>query len=285
MNYDTFIKDGSLTYSVDMVRLSTKITFFEWTRLQALLDVVKDSKKYSQNKVGTYKYNYVMSDFFGSTYWIGYYPFTPKDCNPNSKKTLTIEFNPNKVDYDSSFNNILFGLLQRYDFKLVRFDLAIDIPRNILDFGLLYKNKKRIFKCFSNGGDDLTYYFGKGNNAIKIYNKKRESNLNYELTRYEITCKADFLISADIKYEYNFCFMDLECGAYQLGLVEDKTLLGLAYAVNCGYDKKNLTRSYKSKLEKLAKDSTSYHFSNDVACETIQMFIDKLKKIRCKIGG
>ena len=46
MDYDTFIKDGSLTYSVDMVRLSTKITFFEWSRLEAILDVVKNSKKY-----------------------------------------------------------------------------------------------------------------------------------------------------------------------------------------------------------------------------------------------
>lgn len=282
MNYDTFIKDNGLFYSIDMVRLSTKISLFEWSRLEALLDIVKGSKKYSQRKVGTYLYNYILSDFFDNTYWIGYYPFTPKECDPNSKKTLTIEFNPNKVAYDSIFNNILFGLLQRYDFKLIKFDLAIDIPRNILDFGLLYKNRKRIFKCFSNGGDDLTYYLGKGKNAIKIYNKKRESNLDYDLTRYEITGKTDFSISSNLNFEYDFCFVDLECGAYQLGLMEDKTLLGLAFAVNCGYDKKNLTRTYKNKLEKLARSSTSYHFSNEIACKVVQMFVDKLKKIRLK---
>ena len=47
---------------------------------------------------------------------------------------------------------------------------------------------------FSSGYDNKTYYMGRTNNRIKIYNKKLESGLNYDLTRVEITSKIDLNI-------------------------------------------------------------------------------------------
>ncbi|MBQ9658484.1 MAG: hypothetical protein IJV31_06930 [Clostridia bacterium] len=43
--------------------------------------------------------------------------------------------------------------------------------------------KKSTLLTYDCGGDDKTYYIGKRDNRIKIYNKKIESNLDYDLTR------------------------------------------------------------------------------------------------------
>ena len=53
----------------------------------------------------------------------------------------------------------------------------------------LDKERKKDFRMFSCGYDNKTYYIGRSNNRIKIYNKKLESNLDYDLTRVEITSK------------------------------------------------------------------------------------------------
>lgn len=96
---------------------------------------------------------------------------------------------------------------------------------------------------FSNGLDDKTVYIGtaKGNNYIKIYNKKKESSLNItgDLTRLEITVNIDnFLINDIVMWNYDTGFPDLFLNNYVYSLSDfedkkekDKTLFAILYAV------------------------------------------------------
>lgn len=104
------------------------------------------------------------------------------------------------------------------------------------------------------GGDDKTFYLGKGNNRVKIYNKKNECGLSYDLTRIEITKSfgdGDSLRYINLWYFYGY-FPTLFLKDYQIGfddIQEDKTLLALVYAVNHGLPLHDLSRTYKTKVK------------------------------------
>ncbi|MFR8104031.1 MAG: hypothetical protein ACLU8F_02950 [Clostridia bacterium] len=83
------------------------------------------------------------------------------------------------------------------------------------------------------GYDDRTYYMGRSDNRIKIYNKKIESNLEYNLTRVEITSKINLKVK-DIKYyDYDIKLPELFLNNYLYSFkdYEDRTLLAVLYAV------------------------------------------------------
>lgn len=105
-----------------------------------------------------------------------------------------IEFNPNKVASSCA----LTEFLRKFDMNtitrdLIRYDLAIDIPctRSLVRlerFGRKGYN-------FIDSGDGITEYLGQknSNGYIKLYDKTKESKLDNDLTRLEITLdkKAD----------------------------------------------------------------------------------------------
>lgn len=86
---------------------------------------------------------------------------------------------------------------------------------------------------FSKGGEDRTYYIGRSDNRIKIYNKKIEMGLDYDLTRLEITSKLDYDVNMIDFYNYNVILPDLYLNNYLYTFkdYEDKTLLAILYAV------------------------------------------------------
>lgn len=86
---------------------------------------------------------------------------------------------------------------------------------------------------FSKGGEDRTYYIGRTNNRIKIYNKKIESGLDKDLTRLEITSQLDYEIKNINFFNYNVALPDLYLNNYLYTFkdYEDKTLLAILYAV------------------------------------------------------
>lgn len=105
---------------------------------------------------------------------------------------------------------------------------------------------------FSQGGDNKTYYMGRSNNRVKIYNKKLESNLDRELTRIEITSTLDLNIKDYEMYHYNVPLPRLYLNNYLLTFddIEDKTLLAIIYAIQNGFPLNDLSRRYKDKVEK-----------------------------------
>ena len=178
---------------------------------------------------------------------------------------FTIEFNPNKI----KDNIILLHILKGFPNWLLRkFDIAMDLPVNILDLIFDMGNRR---KChiFSSGGDDLTYELGSsGNGHCRIYNKKRESNLDIvgSLTRVEVTYEYDDFPLIDIKYlkieegHIPEIFLNQYVVSLSDTVQTDKTLNAILYAVQHGFPLKNLSRVYKDKIKNLLNGGSKVRF-------------------------
>lgn len=191
-------------YSVDKIRLAFTATATE----EKVCDCIERSmsfdvlESYTSNKVGGYRYMWV---------------FSYADCSNgggvrktddgeivdgsqdvklsvgfrlntgNGAKTGFVEWNPNKCNEE----RVSFLLRDMYacgvDFKLSRWDLAIDVP---LDRRLVHvmKDNRKYELHMSNG---MTEYLGRRNCAgrAKVYDKTAESGLKRLVTRVELTCE------------------------------------------------------------------------------------------------
>ncbi len=134
---------------------------------------------------------------------------------------------------------------------------------------------------FSKGGEDRTYYIGRTNNRIKIYNKKIEKGLDYELTRLEITSQLDYEVNMIDFYNYNVTLPDLYLNNYLYTFkdYEDKTLLAVLYAVQSGFNLNDLSRRYKDKVKNLLEGGYKINLENEYCTEVIKKCI---KHVFCK---
>lgn len=112
----------------------------------------------------------------------------------------------------------------------------------------------------------------------KIYNKTIESNLDYSLTRYEVTLETDF----DFMFEYppfkKINFVTL-CRTPYFSYGGDSTTDAILFAVNNGFPFKDLSRRYKDYIK---KDLIGINDLNDVfAYDTFCQFIKKLRADIC----
>lgn len=76
-----------------------------------------------------------------------------------------------------------------------RFDFAVDVPYPRNEVQLL--KDKRNYYLFSHSALDFTEYLGQVDSGgrVKVYNKQIESELDYPLTRIEVTCDSfDYLM-------------------------------------------------------------------------------------------
>ena len=100
-----------------------------------------------------------------------------------------VEFNPNKCMGNSQFSEILGYLFSITSYRqVVRFDLAIDIP--VPKYLVRMHKDQRNYK-YIKGKQSESEYLGMRNKPgyVKLYDKTAESNLDYDLTRLEITCE------------------------------------------------------------------------------------------------
>lgn len=72
-------------------------------------------------------------------------------------------------------------------FTLARWDFAVDVFHNRSDVQLIKDRRK--YSQFFKSLEDFTEYLGIGSNAgrVKVYNKRLEAGLDYDLTRIELT--------------------------------------------------------------------------------------------------
>lgn len=271
------IEDNNMVYSVDMIRLKTYITYGEFSNLEFLINSVykdKVKKMWLSDRVMCFKYNYTIELEEGRSFYFGFH------CNNEKlqffkndvKYNLTLEFNPNKIK-DSPLLLHILGMSG--DWYLRSLDLAVDLKINILDL-ILSKTGKRTLKSLSNGFDDKTYYIGTGDRRIKIYNKKKESNLKdvNELTRVEVSVQFDDFRLIDIKSfklpEELFPDVYINDYLYTFSDYKDKTMLALLYAVQSGFPIDDLSRRYKEKVKELFKGGHQIRFSRKTADEVIR---------------
>ena len=277
--YFKFINSyNNLTYSIDMLRLKTYINYDKWSNLVFYLQTYHNDKIeqfWISDKISQFKYNYKIEIEEGIGFYIGFHHNNDKAEDRAGLHNLTIEFNPNKLKE----NNILFHILDLSgDWCIRSYDLAVDIKVNILDL-IIDKGSKRKIQIYSNGGDDLTYRIGQNDCKLKIYNKKRERNLNIQgdLTRIEISRKIEDFPVKDIKLlkygvEY-FPEIYLNNYIYSLSDIQDKTLLPILYAIQAGYPINDLTRRYREKIKNLFEGGHKIRFTDKDATQVLHQVI------------
>ena len=254
--YLNSIEINNIIYSIDKIRLKTKISFSLFSELEFRLKTIwqeRIKEYYISPLQYSFHFNYVIQCGEDNTFWFGFlHNNEMKSQNDNVKYNLTVEFNPNKIKDDNILKYIL-NLAGEWYIK--RFDVAMDVKVNILDIIYDMSGKRGSFIC-NNGYDNKTIYLGKGDGRIKIYNKKKESNLiiPYELTRVEITKELDDFNISNIKlfkYQGNMPTLYLNEYLYTFKDYEDKTLLALLYSVQNGFPLRDLSRVYKKKIKDL----------------------------------
>lgn len=269
----------NIVYSIDMLRLKTSITYAIFSEIEFRFDTVwKDyvKKKYNCLRIKEFRYNYVIEVGDGQTFWFGFLHNNESIHfnNDNSKYNFTVEFNPNKL----KDNKIIFYLLGLSgDWYIKSYDLAMDLKINILDLIIDSSGKKQM-KILSNGFDDKTYEIGKGDGRLKIYNKKKESNLNIlgSLTRVEVSrVLEDFPIVNINLYHFGEVFPTIYLNQYVMSLSDykDKTLLALLYAVQNGFPIKDLSRAYKEKIKNMFEGGYKVRFYQKYADIVLQQTI------------
>lgn len=268
-------ENGNMTYSIDMLRLKTYITYSAFTELEFRLKSIWQEnvkRNYTTAKMCEFHYNYVIQTDDGNSFWFGFLHNTEKRTqNELNRYNLTIDFNPNKLK-DNEIVRYILNLSGEWFIK--SYDLAVDVKGNIRDL-IVNKGQKRKMLIFSNGGDNLTYEVGTGDLRVKVYNKKKESKLDMfgDLTRIEIsrTCD-DYPISEISRYQFGDNFPEIYLNQYVSSLSEyqDKTLMAVLFAIQSGYPISELTRSYKLKLKKMFEGGYKINFYQKYANYVLQ---------------
>lgn len=143
------VENLNMIYSIDKLRLTTKITYNEFCNLQFHFENAYKGyiKRYWMSfAYSDFKYNYNFSTISRegklgldeeideekeATFSIHFFHNAEKNnVSEQAKYNFSIEFNPNKL---KDFFLIFFILNQFGGWYIKSYDLAIDIPLNILD--------------------------------------------------------------------------------------------------------------------------------------------------------
>lgn len=288
--YFISVNDNNITYSIDMIRLKTYITYSVFTEIEFRFKTCwKDFIKryYTSPRQKEFFYNYVI-EIEDNSFWFGF-------CHNNERRSFfeeseynfTIEFNPNKLK-DNKIIEYLLNLSG--DWYIKSFDLAMDLKINILDIITDTSGRRRDL-ITSYGYDNKTIVIGKDDGRVKIYNKKIESDLKilHDLTRVEVSRYFDdYPVNEISKFNYGNIFPNLYLNQYVYSLSDykDKTLLAILYAVQNGFPVKDLSRAYKSKIKNLLEGGYKISFSNSIATnvltKTIFHYFINNNKVRWK---
>lgn len=205
--YVSFVDSQKYCYSIDKLVLHGTFlynTFDEFSaRLNSLLikysvcydelpfslSLCRDTYYQSLKKL-TYLNNFKFELCCGSdvaTFWLG----THFQAFDKTLNTWKLELNPNKC-MPCEFVSSLFALLNMYSkhVDISEYDIAVDMPFSRDSFFLLKDRRK--YQCVLNSSVDKTEYLGcrHEHGFIKLYNKQKESSLDYSLTRFELTCSS-----------------------------------------------------------------------------------------------
>lgn len=275
--YNISITDNNIIYSVDMLRLKAYIDYNTYNNLDYYIRTYHNNKikKYwITDRIMLFKYNYVIEIEEGISFYIGFHHNNEKKDEFHGLFNFTIEFNPNKLKN----NSILLHILSLTDNWFIKsYDIAFDLKIGIND--IIYDmSNKRLCKIDNRGFDDKTIMLGKGDGRIKIYNKKRESDLQIigEFTRIEISREVEDFPILDIdkfSYDNNFPVIYTSQYMYTLSDYKDKTLLALLYAVQAGFPLRDLTKTYRNKVKSLFEGGYKIEFNNKIVTELIKNVI------------
>lgn len=190
------ISENEIIYSVDMVRY--KLVFFYGGAVELGKYLMSNTKIKCEQHICTsfmrFHDLFVVELDENITFSLGIgWNYTGK-CDYSLG---FIEFNPNKCCNYEFFENFFAMLKIRCKtITISRWDMAVDIPVNRNRVKLHKDNRK--YERQEHGA--VTEYLGTRNESgrFKLYDKKSESKLAYDLTRAELTVKG-YLCFADLQ--------------------------------------------------------------------------------------
>ena len=212
--YNPLIEDG-IFYSCDSLRFSFVFPDADTVEdFLTFLSRLPGSTHYQSLKDFDYRYLYVFG-IKGLSFSIGL-------CMNGIKKETVLQgfldFNPNKMLGDISYGNgfmgtvhspfsneessykdlrcqikeILMEVMENLwscteEIRIKRWDLAVDVPYGRDCVQLIKDNRK--YSQFYKSAQDFTEYLGSMSSPgrVKVYNKQSEAELDYPLTRIEVT--------------------------------------------------------------------------------------------------
>lgn len=278
------ISIDNIIYSIDMIRL--KLDFSSEKRISAFGEFLTDiTKIYVETFPVSYK-AYQYRNLFkitcdnNNTFVIGL------SFNGNDKDSYYLgfmEFNPNKVVSEPQFLEIFDTLrLHCFTAEVVRWDLAIDVPL-ARDMCLLVKDKRK-YSLVQNSELDKTEHLGQRNKQgfVKLYNKRIESDLDYDLTRLEITLNGDcsysdfcsYLPRIDVKGDQQ------SINPYLVLNDTDLVLYELLNRLDLDERRHYMKRLGRRKSEKLEPFIYGTMYDSDKFIVSKDVFIELRKKLR-----
>jgi len=178
--------DLKTKYSIDMIRLKTKISHDEFNRFFKKYSLDTQVEYWTSTGYKDFNHNFKIMDEEGS-FWVGYAHNSQR--NTDNTDILMIEYNPNKLQNAIHLQEILEKFFWHYSFEIVSCDVAIDFHNINMNTDVLWdKGQKKSYREYKENGTK-TIYMGKGDNQVKIYDKAREQGLKDDIqwTRYEVT--------------------------------------------------------------------------------------------------
>lgn len=179
LSIDDVILDVSITRPELLDVLETMIASIE---LGSVASVIS----WESRKPGTFRRQVSVRIDDDRSFWLG----IGLVGNGVLEDRCRLDFNPNKVANDANFQMIHQFLIRnsREVYRRIpRFDFAIDIP---VERNRCFLVKDRRMYIERRHGSEFTQYLGSKSSTVgrvKLYNKAIEADLNYPLTRLELT--------------------------------------------------------------------------------------------------
>lgn len=275
--YNINLTKDNIVYSLDMLRLKTYVDYNIYSNLDFYIRTYYSNeikKNWITDRIMQFKYNWSIEVEEGKSFYIGFHHNNEKKDEHEGRYNLTVEFNPNKI----KDNPLLLHILNLSgDWYIKSYDVAFDVRVNINNL-LWDMSGRNLEKIDNRGFDNKTIMLGKGNGRVKIYNKKRESDLNIigDLTRVEISREVeDFEVRKINLFQYDDMFPTIYLGnyVYSLSDYQDKTTLALLFAVQNGFPIRDLTYTYRKKIQGMLQGGYKIEFDNKVVTELLQQTV------------
>lgn len=194
--YSYFENNDGVKYSIDMIRFKFYCSSQKMYLLRNFVCNIADCDVYQSAK--SFAYNVLLKVHIHNsvnTFAVG---LGFNGLKSSEKTSCFIEFNPNRVGKCKQLIMILEYI--RYlniNLDLSVYDIAIDIPISKKYVSLI--KDKRVYKKFvyDCAGVNVTEYLGSTSDygRVKLYNKAIESELDYDLTRLELSTNSiDYLV-------------------------------------------------------------------------------------------
>lgn len=289
ITYFNELKDeNGFIYSIDNLRIEFTLDKKYEASLSNLFSKITrtDISHYENFKFHNYRHLWTISYDANSSMTVGY-SLNGTDYHSDLTKGF-IDVNPNKVGSYEQFWKDYYQIksMCKY-FNVKRCDIALDIPIKREYLTILKTNKK--YEQVSKSQSNKTEYLGMRSKLgfIKLYNKTMQSNLDYDLSRIEITC----LLSAKSYKQYFPTVYDISRNGKlsdelnQLNDTERAIVKMESLLMQMGGDDayiifNSMGRGMKKKLrEFIMEENHKITYSEDVIEELIQnaqkMYLDK----------